>query len=145
MSIVKWLYLYVCLSLFCSLGWMTFELFICLRYNPIVIKIVTSTIETDGLMALAEEIGGFYIKVVVDIDKGIMAAGAKMHVDEEQALIDLGSKKEYLWGGGFDLETKQVTYDSIINNKPGINNSSDILDPNIRKKLEEIIRRLLGL
>ncbi|HBC72504.1 MAG: hypothetical protein UX91_C0003G0055 [Candidatus Amesbacteria bacterium GW2011_GWB1_47_19] len=59
-----------------------------------------------------------------------------MHVDEEQLLIEQGCVKEDLWGGG---------YDSIVNNKPGTNASSDILDPGIRKKFEDIVRKLLNI
>jgi len=110
-----------------------------------MIKIISGGIDINELNKLAEEIGGFYIKIVVDLDRGILAAGAKMHVDEEQMLLEQGSKKENLWGGGYDLETKYVTFDSIINNKPGINNSSEILDTGIRTKFETITRKLLGI
>jgi hypothetical protein len=108
-------------------------------------KVITKPIEGQEIKAMAEEIGGFYIKVVVDIEKEVMAAGAKMHVDEEQLLIGKGSVKDNLWGGGYDLETKQISYDSIINNKPGVNSSSDILDPKVRRKFEIIVKKLLDL
>lgn len=106
-------------------------------------KILTDPIGEEELKELAKEIDGFYIKIVVDMEKEILAAGSKMHVDEEEMLIENGSVKENLWGGGYDLETKQVAYDSIINNKPGINASSDILDPAIRNKFENILRKIL--
>ena len=108
-------------------------------------KIVTTPVEAEELKELAQEIDGFYIKVVVDLDKEILAAGAKMHVDEELMLIENGSVKENLWGGGYDLETKQVAFDSIINIKPGVNASSDILEPAIRKKFENILRKVLNV
>ena len=110
-----------------------------------MVKICTDPITPEELTALAQEIGGFYIKVVVDLEKQVLAAGAKMHVDEEESLIKNGSKKENLWGSGYDLETKQITYDSIINNKPGVNQSSDILDPEIRQMVETIIKRLFNI
>ncbi|MFA6013223.1 MAG: DUF5674 family protein [Desulfobacteraceae bacterium] len=110
-----------------------------------MIKLLNKPAEANEIKAMAREIGGFYIKVVVDIEKGILAAGAKMHTDEEQLLLENGSKKEYLWGGGYDLETKQITFDSIINNKPGVNSSSDIMDPLIRDKFTNIIKELLNL
>lgn len=110
-----------------------------------MVRTIDNPVGREELNKLAEEIGGFYVKAVVDIEKGIMVAGARMHVDEEQMLIDQGSKKDNLWGGGYDLETKEITFDSIINNKPGMNASSDILDPELRNKFEVILRRLLGL
>ena len=108
-------------------------------------KILTTPVEAEELKELAQEIDGFYIKVVVDLEKEVLAAGAKMHVDEELMLIENGSVKENLWGGGYDLETKQVAFDSIINIKPGLNASSDILEPAIRKKFEDILRKVLNV
>jgi len=110
-----------------------------------MVKVIDSPIDAKELTSLAKEIGGFFIKVVVDTEKEVMAAGARMHVDEERALAERGSNKEKIWGGGYDLETKEVTFDSIINNKPGVNASSDILDPEIRAKFEIILKRLLGV
>ncbi len=110
-----------------------------------MVKLVDKPVESGELVGMAEEIGGFYIKVVIDIKREILCAGAKMHIDEEQLLLDQGSEQGNLWGGGYDLETKQVTFDSIINNKPGVNSSSDILDPKVRKRFEQVIRWLLNL
>ena len=56
-----------------------------------VIDIRTKNIKLDEL---AQEVGGFYIKVVVDLEKEILAAGAKMHVDEEQIFLSQGSDQK---------------------------------------------------
>lgn len=111
----------------------------------LMMKVLTKPIEGEEIKAMAGEIGGFYIKVVVDIEREVMVAGAKMHIDEEQLLLENGSKKEYLWGGGYDLETGGITYDSIINNKPGVNASSDMLDPLIREKFTSIVKKILNI
>lgn len=108
-------------------------------------KYISSRIDNRELEELAKEIGGFYIKTVVDIEKKALVAGAKMHLDEEKILLEKGSKQEDLWGGGYDLETRQITFDSIINNKPGVNPSSDILDKEVRAKFESITKNLLGV
>ena len=108
-------------------------------------KILIGPIDLEELKVLSNEIDGFYIKVVADLEKKILAAGAKMHVDEEQILLEKGSRKEDLWGGGYDLEIKEVTFDSIINNKPGVNASSEILDPLIRKRFEKILKKILNV
>ena len=110
-----------------------------------MIKKILDPVEPEELMGLAKEIGGFYVKVVVDIERQILVAGARMHIDEEQVLLNDGSLKGNLWGGGYDLDMKQVTFDSIINNRPGVNSSSDILDPEVRKKFEIIVRKLLNV
>ena len=102
-------------------------------------------IDKKELVNLAQEIGGYYVKTVVDIRKGILAAGARMHADEEKVLLIQGSSQADLWGGGYDLETKKITFDSIINNKPGANASSQVLDLSTRKKFEDIMRELLPI
>ena len=85
-----------------------------------------------------------YIKVVVDLKKGILTAGGEMHVDGEKLLLKEGSNQENLWGGGLDLETKGIDFDSMINIRPDQGNPSrSVLLPGIREKMEKIIRNLL--
>lgn len=77
-----------------------------------------------------------YIKVVVDIDREILAGGGDRHSDDETILLDDGSKQQHLWGGGLDIETREIDYNSIINLKPKQDNPSrDILSKEIRKNL----------
>ena len=55
-----------------------------------------------------------------------------------------GSKQSGLWGGGLDMETKEIDYNSIINLRPGQNNPSrDILSQTIREKFDQIVQNLL--
>jgi len=85
-----------------------------------------------------------YIKIVVDVERGMLAGGAERHVDEEKALLNDGSKQAELWGGGIDLETDDIDYNSVINLRPNQNNPSrDILDKKIREEFAKIVRRLL--
>jgi len=94
------------------------------------------------LTKLAEHFKG-YIKVVVDMKKEILAAGADRHFDEEQVLFNEGSLQENLWGGGYDLETEEIDYNSIINLRPSQDNPSrDILSKDLRQKFDKIIRKL---
>lgn len=85
-----------------------------------------------------------YIKVVVDIEREILAAGADRHSEEEKILLTNGSKQKDLWGGGFDIKTKEIDYNSIINLKPNQENPSrDILSLDIRKKFNDIVKKFL--
>ncbi|HSX42357.1 MAG TPA: DUF5674 family protein [Candidatus Saccharimonadales bacterium] len=82
-----------------------------------------------------------YIKTVIDIDKKICSAGANRHFESEEALIKQGSKQNDLWGGGVDVETKEINIDSMINIRPALDNrSNQIQDPAIREKFEELTR-----
>lgn len=85
-----------------------------------------------------------YIKVVVDVEKKILCGGGDRHFDEEQELLKEGSVQKNLWGGGFDLETKEIDYNSVINLRPNQDNPSrDILSKDIREKFAKIVRKLL--
>ena len=41
---------------------------------------------------------GAYIKLAVDIQRGVLAGGGVMHADCESALLDDGSRQENVWG-----------------------------------------------
>lgn len=87
---------------------------------------------------------GNYVKVVVDVEKGILAGGGGMHYDEEQLLLEYGCEQKNLWGGGIDFTTNEVDYNSMINIRPNLgNNSRDILSEEIRKEFKKIVEKLL--
>lgn len=108
-----------------------------------MLLLITKKATKKELTNLAEHFKG-YIKIVVDIEKEILAAGADRHFDEEKALLEEGSKQKDLWGGGFDLETKQLDYNSVINLRPNQDNPSrDILSQEVREKIDTIVKKLL--
>lgn len=92
---------------------------------------------------MGEDYGG-YFKLVVDLKRKILAGGGEYHADEEQLLIKDGSSQKDLWGGGFDPETGEIDYNSMINIRPLQNNTSrEVSDPQIRKKMDDIIKLLI--
>ena len=87
---------------------------------------------------------GNYVKVVVDVEKGILAGGGTMHYDEEQLLLEYGCQQKNLWGGGVDFTTNEIDYNSMINIRPNQGNPSrEILSEEIRKKFKKIAEDLL--
>ena len=107
--------------------------------NIILRKKATKT----ELLKISKHFNG-YIKVVVDIENKIAACGADRHFDEEKILLSHGSKQNDLWGGGFDVETKEIDYNSIINLRPNQENPGrDILSSEIRKKFKNIVEKIL--
>jgi Protein of unknown function (DUF5674) len=86
----------------------------------------------------------FYIKVVVDIERRILAGGGDMHYDCEQVLLAEGSRQQDIWGAGYMPSTRNITYDSIINLRPRQNRSMEILDATIRERVAQIITEFLG-
>ena len=108
-----------------------------------MLLIIKQKADENTLKKIAEDLDG-YVKVVVDIKRKILSAGGKLHVDGERMLLKDGSKQVDLWGGGIDLETNEIDFDSMINLRPAQSNTSrEVLDQVIRKDMETIIRSLL--
>lgn len=113
-------------------------------YNECMILIIQKKATQEELEKMAEDFEGEYIKVVADIEREILAGGGERHVDAEQILLKDGSKQENLWGGGIDPKTKTSDYNSMINLRISQDNPSrDILSSDVRKKFDEIIKKLL--
>ncbi len=111
-------------------------------YNRCMILIRTKATD-EQLKEMSKQYDG-YIKIVVDLTRGIIAGGGERHVDGEQALLADGSTQKDLWGGGFDRETKEIDYNSMINLRPGEGNPSrDIVSADIRTQFDAIVKRLL--
>lgn len=108
------------------------------------IVIVEEAITSEQLKLASEEYP-HYIKVVVDVERGILAAGGEWHADAEAVLLKGGSRQVNLWGGGLDLITNEIEFTSLINTRPGLSSSQEVLDLATRSKMEEIIRKLFGL
>ena len=86
-----------------------------------------------------------YIKLAVDIERGILAGGGELHADCEAVLLENGSKQVDIWGADWYPLTQEVGYESLINIRPRQNNRSmEIQDPMIRDRVAQIVQRLLG-
>lgn len=95
------------------------------------------------LQKVAEDLHG-YIKFVVDVEKQIMTAGGLRHFEGEQLLLGQGSKQENLWGGGIDLQTRELDFDSMINIRSNQNNPSrEVLDQKLREQIKTLVNKLL--
>ncbi|BAZ50288.1 hypothetical protein NIES4103_29040 [Nostoc sp. NIES-4103] len=86
----------------------------------------------------------FYIKTAVDIERRIVAAGGELHYDCEQALLDDGSRQENIWAASFMPLTGRLFFESMVNLRPRQNRSMELLDPNIRERVAQLINEFLG-
>lgn len=92
-----------------------------------------------------KEIFVIYIKTVIDIEKKICSAGCNRHFESERILLDKDSKQPDIWGGGIDLETKIIDFNSFINIRPaGSNSSNEIQGLKKRKKFEQLMKYFFG-
>lgn len=82
-----------------------------------------------------------YIKTVIDIQKKVCSAGCDRHFESEKILLERGSAQKDLWGGGVDIDSKDIDFNSFINIRPTDNNpGNELLDPKKRKKYDELTR-----
>ncbi len=84
-----------------------------------------------------------YIKLAVDVERGIVAGGGEWHRDCEQALLDSGSRQEDIWGADWSPSKREVRFEALINIRPRQNNRSmTIQDPILRDKIGKFVRKI---
>lgn len=84
-----------------------------------------------------------YIKVAIDLERGILAGGGVMHADCERVLLEDGSRQDDVWGGDWIPDASEVRFHSMINVRPSqANRSTEVQDLGIRTSMEAIIRRM---
>jgi hypothetical protein len=94
---------------------------------------------TDMLEALES-----YIKLAVDVDRGILAGGGEYHADCEEVLLEDGSRQESVWGADWYPDSRAVAFGALINIHPRQGNMAmEIQDPRVRERIEAVVRRLL--
>ena len=95
---------------------------------------------------MAEKMYGNLVKAVVDLHKNTLIVDAEMHADEEQVLLEQGSKQNDLWGinlypskfGTDDF----IEFDSMINIRPRQQNMSRSVDnAKIREKIVDLVKQ----
>ncbi len=104
-------------------------------------------ISLDELRNMAAARFGDLVKAVVDIRLEIMAVDAELHSDQEALLLETGSQQPDLWGINLypELDPEAlIEFDSMINLRPSQGNRSrGVDDPEIRKRIAEVIFKLL--
>lgn len=109
-----------------------------------VIHIIRTRATTQQMEEMLQVLGT-YVKLAVDLERGILAGGGALHADCEAALLEDGSRQEDVWGADWIPGAQQVTFESLINIRPRQNNPSlEILDFGIRERVAEIVKPLLG-
>lgn len=74
-----------------------------------------------------------YVKTVIDLRQKKCSAGMNRHFEGEEILLNSGSNQSDIWGGGIDLETKEIDFNSFINIRPSDNNTkNEIQDEKIK-------------
>ncbi len=112
-------------------------------------KILIHPVNIEDIWKCKESSFDEMLKAVVDIERGVAAVDAEMHSDLESLLLENGSEQQNLWGLNlYPLKNMKdsdfIEYTSFINIRPSQNNRSmEVIDPEIRKKIETVVRRLM--
>ena len=109
-----------------------------------MIHVLSDKASPEQIEDMLRELGD-YVKLAVDIRLGILAGGGAMHSDCESALLQTGSQQENVWGADWIPGTGDVRFESLINIRPRQGNRSMIIqEPEVRKRIESIVGRILG-
>jgi len=109
-----------------------------------MIQIIRTRATPEQMQQMLEDLG-IYIKLAVDIQRGILAGGGELHADCEQVLLEDGSEQAEVWGADWYPLKQSVGYESLINIRPNVGNRSmEIQDPAIREQIHRIVQSLLG-
>jgi len=112
-------------------------------------QIIIKQLARDELKKIAAGMFGEMVKAVVDIDRELVAIDAELHSDLEALLLEDGSKQRSLWGINLypEMQSDQfIEFDSMINVRPSQGNRSrDVNDPEVRKRIIEVISKRIML
>jgi len=108
------------------------------------VVLIGGKVEKDDLKNASEEYG-LYVKVTADLSSKMIAVGGEWHADGEKVLLEKGSKRSDIWGGGINTKTGRVDFNALINLKPGINESMEILDMDKRADFEKLVKEKFGI
>ena len=108
-------------------------------------KIIKEKLTLVELKQMAGAMFGDMVKVVIDIDRELIAIDAELHSDLEALLLEDGSKQKSLWGINLypEIEGDEfIEFDSMINMRPSQGNRSRGIDnEEIRNKVIAIVTK----
>jgi len=107
------------------------------------VLLIQSKATPEQIRSMLETLGS-YIKLAVDVERGILPGGGALHADCEAVLLDNGSQQESIWGADWVPSSRKVHYEALINLRPRQKNRSmRIEDVGLRLRVERIVRGLL--
>lgn len=106
------------------------------------IGIVKERISSEKREKIRDETRDF-VKVVVDIEREVLALGSELHIDCYERLIEDGSKPENLWGANVYFGEARIDCVSLVNIRPPVNRSMEVRDEKLQTRIEAVARKLL--
>lgn len=104
-------------------------------------EFIDKSLTKEEILKLQKDYGS-YIKLTLDLENQWIIAGGELHADGEKILLEKGSKQDDIWGGGMNLENKQIDTTAVLNIRPRLNNDNlEILDSKRREKFIQIVKK----
>ena len=112
------------------------------------IVIVSSRLARSELARLVRLFFEDMVKVVVDVERGIVAVGGELHADAEALLLDQGSRQANLWGANYypgKGREECLEFTALINIRPSQGNRGMLIeDAQTRQQVRDITFALIG-
>lgn len=93
--------------------------------------------------------GGFgdMVKLVVDVERAVIAVGGQLQADAEALLLEQGSRRQDLWGANyFPGRTEWLEHTALINIRPADGNPGmEVADAGLRERVRALVAALVGM
>lgn len=112
------------------------------------IVITGRPIDASTLKTLTAHWFGDMVKLVVDVERRVVAVGGELHADAEALLLEDGSRQADLWGANYfpgagPDDCLELT--ALINIRPGQGNRGMVVqDAAVAAKMRAIVSDLVG-
>ncbi len=112
------------------------------------IVIAERPIDASTLKELTAYWFGDMVKLVVDVERRVVAIGGELHADAEALLLEAGSRQVDLWGANYfpgagPEHCLELT--ALINIRPGQGNRGMVVqDAGVAAKMRAIVSDLVG-
>lgn len=115
---------------------------------PGIIVLESQRVETSELARLVRLYFGDMVKLVVDVERRVIALGGEFHADAEELLLGQGSEQTDLWGANYYPGRGPehcIEYTALINIRPSQDNRAmEVQDPAVRTQMRDLIVFLVG-
>ena len=115
---------------------------------PGIIVLESQRVETTELARLVRLYFGDMVKLVVDLERGVIALGGEFHADAEELLLGQGSEQTDLWGANYYPgrgPEQCIEYTALINIRPSQDNRAmEVQDLAVRAQMRDLIVSLVG-
>jgi len=106
---------------------------------------ILSVPASDGTLRGLGRARGGTIRLAVDVERTLVAAGGEFHADCEEVLLEDGSVPENVWGADLDPDSGTLAFVSLINIKPQQGGRTMLVEePTVRGRIEAIVQHLCG-